>query len=115
MDQILIKNKIFNCYEYKTEDEFEKKIVENSDNIFGDKTIYLDIKKRVGKTILSIPDGYLIDYTFPNTPSLYLIENELSSHSTFRHIAPQILKFAQSYMQFKRELKLILKEYINSN
>lgn len=115
MKQILSKNKIYNYHEYRTEDEFEKKIVEQSDYIFGEESIYLDIKKRVGKSVLSIPDGYLIDFTISNKPVLYLIENELSSHSTFGHIAPQVLRFAQSYMQSKRKLQDILKESINRN
>ena len=115
MEQILLKGNIYNYYEYKTEDEFEKKIVEKSDFIFGEDSIYIDIKKRVGKTVLSIPDGYLIDFTIRNKPILYLIENELSSHSTFSHIAPQVLRFAQSYMQSKRKLQDILKENLTSN
>mgnify|MGYP001161240145 FL=1 len=113
MKQLILNDKILDLHLYKSEEEFEKKIVSESDKIFGSTTIYLDIKKRIGKSILSIPDGYLIDYSFPNSPSLFLIENELSNHDTFRHIAPQLLRFAQSFNQFRFELKNIIKDSIN--
>ena len=106
MKQLILNDKILDLHLYKSEEEFEKKIVSESDKIFGSTTIYLDIKKRIGKSILSIPDGYLIDYSFPNSPSLFLIENELSNHDTFRHIAPQLLRFAQSFNSLDKVFRI---------
>lgn len=61
---IKINNKIYERAQYSEESEFAKDIVGNSDDIFGDKTIYIDIKKKVkGNKIGVIPDGYLIDLT----------------------------------------------------
>ena len=37
----------------------------------------------------------------------------MSNHDTFRHIAPQLLRFAQSFNQFRFELKNIIKDSIN--
>ena len=115
MDKLIVGNDIYEYYKYQYEDNFEKKIVSQSKNIFGENSIYIDIKKRIGKGILSIPDGYLLDFTFPENPALFLIENELSHHDTFRHIAPQMIKFAQSFNEYKYELKQILKKSILSS
>ncbi len=115
MNKILRNNKIYNIYNYKTENEFEKKIVEKADKIFGEYSIYIDIKRRIGNKILSIPDGYLIDYSFPNNPSLFIIENELSSHDPYRHIGSQILKFATSYEESRYKLKDIIKKDLIKN
>ena len=53
------EGKIFELYEYETEDEYEKTIIEHAREIFGLKSLYLDVKKRIGEdNILSIPDGY---------------------------------------------------------
>lgn len=61
MNNLIHNNKIYTPYEYKTEKEFEGEIVNNSRAIFGDNTIYIDVKKKlVNDNIVTIPDGYLI-------------------------------------------------------
>lgn len=71
MDCLCYNDKIFELYEYPSEEEFEKAIIEHSREIFGPKSVYLDLKKRIGEDkILSIPDGYLIDFSFENNPQL---------------------------------------------
>lgn len=97
-------------YNYKEEKEFEKDIVEHSKELFGEKTIYIDIKKRLkGKYQKdSIPDGYLIDCTFENDPKLYFVENELRNHSVRDHIGPQLLQFALNYKYNMLKLKEII-------
>lgn len=111
MDNILYKNKKFSLYEYDDETEFERDVVTNSKEIFGENTIYIDVKKKIGDSIISIPDGYLIDLTFNNAPKLYMIENELVVHDAYRHIGQQLLKFAISYKESGRKIKeFLLKE-----
>ena len=111
MDNILYKNKKFSLYEYDDEAEFEKDVVTNSKEIFGKDTIYIDVKKKIGDSIISIPDGYLVDLTFNNSPKLYMIENELVVHDAYRHIGQQLLKFAISYKESGRKIKdFLLKE-----
>jgi len=114
MDKILRNNKVYSLYNYRTEDEFERKIIEKSNFIFGENSIYIDIKKRIGNKILSIPDGYLIDYSFNNSPTLFIIENELSNHDPYRHIGSQMLRFAISYDESRYELKEILKRSLST-
>jgi len=113
MERIIYGSQIFDLYEYKKESEFEKAIIDNSKSIFGPKSIYIDIKKRIGlENILTIPDGYLLDFSFENDPRLYIIENELVIHDPYRHIGQQLLKFAISYKASGRNIKSFLLEEI---
>ena len=114
--EILTKGKQqYAYYEYNLEEEFEKEIVNNAAAIFGSQTIYIDTKRRIGDSIVSIPDGYLIDLTIPSDPKLYIIENELSSHDPYRHIGAQILKFAISYKESGRKIKKLLLDYVTKS
>lgn len=45
MKKILLNGKEFSEYEYLEEKEFESDIVNNSREIFGEKTFYIDLKK----------------------------------------------------------------------
>ena len=70
------------------ENEFHPMIIEHSKDIFGEDTLYFDIKKKLKSKsgIGSIPDAYLIN---PKTSSWSIIENELSSHSIMVLLPPQ--------------------------
>jgi hypothetical protein len=115
MDKLLFDNKVYNYYEYSSEKEFEQVIVKKSLQIFGKESIYIDIKKRIGDSIITIPDGYLIDFSFQADPRLYIIENELSSHDPYKHIGSQILKFAISYKESGRRIKAFLLDHLVTN
>src|SRR5690242_13123829 len=85
-------------YVHPSEREFERLVVKLADRIFGTSSIYVDIKKRIGRRgVLSIPDGYLLDLADPCEPVLYVVENELVSHDLFKHIGIQLLRFVTSY------------------
>ena len=113
MDRLIYNNNLYTPYEYSNEKEFENLILDHSKEIFGEKSFYIDIKKRIGKeNILTIPDGYLIDFSFENDPRLYIIENELAIHDPYRHIGQQLLKFAISYKASGRKIKKFLLESI---
>ena len=112
METLLLNNRSFTYLDYALEKDFEKVIVENSNAVFGQNTIYIDIKKRIGDSILTIPDGYLIDFTISEDPRLYIIENEISSHDPYKHIGSQLLKFAISYKASGRKIKSFLLEHL---
>lgn len=119
MDRLTFEEKIFNQYEYLSEAEFEKDVINNASNIFGLRSVYVDVKKRIGKGIVSIPDGYLIDFSFPTKPRLYIIEVEISTHDPYKHIGEQLLRFSISYKnsgQFPiRDGRFITEEERNYN
>ena len=77
----------------RSEDEFEQIVKEHAKDIFGEQSIYPDIKHKL-KTksgIGSIPDGYVI--IFGDEPQWHIVEVELSSHPLYEHIVPQVSKF----------------------
>lgn len=115
MEQILFQEKDFIIHEYNLEKEFEETIVNVAEHLFGDQSVYIDIKKRIGESIITIPDGYLIDFSFAKEPRLYIIENELASHDPYKHIGSQLLKFAISYKASGRKIKAFLLDHLMSS
>jgi hypothetical protein len=115
MEKLLQNGKVFTYHEYALEKEFEAIVVQEAKHIFGSKSIYIDIKKRIGDSIITIPDGYLIDFSIQSAPRLYIIENELSSHDPYKHIGSQLLKFAISYKASGRKIKAFLLDYLIVN
>lgn len=116
MDKILINGQIFDYYEYASEAVFERDVMAHSRNIFGPESLNIDVKKKIrNNNIVSIPDGYLIDFSFRFEPRLYIIENELVTHDPYKHIGQQLLKFATSYKASGRNIKdFLLKDILES-
>ena len=85
--------------EFNLEEDLEREIKINSKRLFGPKTIYLNIKKKIETISLgrSIPDGILFDLEDPEDIKFYLVEVELSKHPFYEHIFPQITKFFAFY------------------
>ena len=116
MDRIIYRDRLFIPYDFSDENEFEKLIIQNSNQIFGLNSVYIDVKKRIeSDNIVTIPDGYLIDFSFESDPRLYIIENELARHDPYKHIGQQLLKFAISYKASGRIIKGFLLENILKN
>src|SRR5262249_20740755 len=103
---------LYRPHPYANEASFEADVVKLADQIFGTASIYVDIKKKIGNDILTIPDGYLIDVTAAAVPKLYVVENEIVSHDPFKHIGIQMLKFVTSFDEAQREIRMFLMENI---
>jgi len=75
------------------EKEFHPMIKEHSKEIFGEGSLYFDVKhKLISRSgIGSIPDAYVISLSKPN--EWYVVENELASHPIYDHIVKQLTKF----------------------
>jgi hypothetical protein len=113
MERLIYNGKSFLLHEYSEESEFERHVIEHAHEVFGSRSVYVDIKKRISEdNILTIPDGYLIDFSFASEPRLYIIENELVTHDPYKHIGQQLLKFAISYKASGRTIKAFLLENI---
>jgi len=116
LDRLIQQETIFAQYEYSQESEFEKEIIAHSKAIFCANSLYIDVKKRISNdNIVTIPDGYLIDFSFETDPKLYIIENELVIHDPYKHIGQQLLKFAISYKASGRKIKAFLLEQVLKN
>lgn len=110
--------KRYNLVPFDTEAEFEKGVIEHAVELFGPNTFYLDAKKliaRRGEWKGGIPDGFLIDLSDPTEPHLYFVENELSSHDVYRHVAEQVARFLAIAVTDAIQLRAILANYIRSN
>ena len=117
MDKVILIDGVrYLPYIPQDEKELEDAVVEHSENIFGENTIYLDIKKKLKSEIGkgTIPDGYLLD--IPNK-KLWLVEIELSTHQEFDHIAKQIMNFNSALGNYRTRQRLatIIREYIESD
>src|SRR5215831_4407680 len=116
MSVVLTNNgQIFRPFAYEKEADFEADVVRLADQLFGSGSIYVDVKKRIGSDIVTIPDGYLIDTAEPNAPELFVIENEIVSHDPFKHIGIQMLKFVTSFEEAQRTLRTFLMREIRAD
>jgi predicted transport protein len=99
--------------QYKLEADFERLVVENSKTFFGEKTIFVDTKKKIDNDSFGgvIPDGFLFDFSDKKNTEFYLVEVELEKHSFFGHIFPQITKFFAFFKNPSSQGKLIEKIY----
>ena len=98
-------------YKFSKEEEFEKNIINFHKLLFGPNTIFIDAKKKIDSKSLggTIPDGFFFDLSDKNDPQFYLVEVELSTHSFFNHIFPQITKFFAFYKNHKMQKSLVEK------
>lgn len=110
MDTVIYRQGIrYSEKEYDRESEFENLVVANSKTLFGQSSIYIDVKKKIKNSALGgvIPDGFLFDLSDPENPEFYIVEVELSIHSFFNHIFPQITKFFAFFKNSESQGKLV--------
>ncbi len=114
MNTVLYKNGIrFSERQYSKESEIEKLVVDNANTLFGQGSIYINAKKKIDNKALGgvIPDGFLFNLTDTDNPEFYIVEVELSKHSFFNHIFPQVTKFFAFFKNSNNQGKLIEKLY----
>lgn len=110
------RKKNYNLVRLDSESKFEEIVLELSDQIFGSSSIYVPIKKRVGRdNLVTIPDGYVIDTADPYKPKMYVVENEIVNHDPFKHIGIQMLKFVTSFDEIQLNVRNFIMEHITSN
>lgn len=105
------------CYdgiEFESESELEAAIAAVAKDLFGPGRIYLDVKKKIGKTKQNIPDAYLLDLS-SQVPRLYVVETELSGHHPTKHIAVQLLEFSLAFDEDKNGVRNILVDALNGD
>ena len=116
---LYVNGKRFTESPFQNEEEFERLVVENAEILFGEKSLYIDLKSKVEGRALgaAIPDGLLIDFRDPENPEFYLVEIELARHDFCKHIFPQITKFFAFFKNPKSRAELVEKTFtvINSD
>ena len=110
------RQKTYNLVRLTSEQKFEEIVQNLSNQIFGSSSIYIPIKKHVGRdNLVTIPDGYVIDMADPRSPKMYVVENEIVSHDPFKHIGIQMLKFVTSFDEIQLKVRNFIMEYITSH
>jgi len=99
------------------EKEFHPMVRNCSKEIFGEDSVYFDIKHKLSSKsgIAAIPDAYVITLSKPY--EWYIVENELASHPVYSHIVPQISKFVDSIeeLETQRDIRDILDKEVNED
>ncbi|MCR9297057.1 MAG: hypothetical protein NXI32_30515 [bacterium] len=87
---LIVEGRKFVLKPFDSEEELERVVVENAEYLFGPASIYFPkslIATRDGTG--TIPDGYVLDLA---RRVWYVVEAEISKHSVWSHIAPQVAK-----------------------
>lgn len=87
---LIVEGRKFVLAPFDSEEELERVVVENAEYLFGPSSIYFSkslIATRDGAG--TIPDGYVLDLS---RRVWYIVEAEISRHSVWSHIAPQVAK-----------------------
>jgi hypothetical protein len=109
MARIILKNSEYSLYDFDNEADFEKAVIENQKYLFGKDSIYVDVKRRIGKdNHRSIPDAFIIDFYDPKKPQLYIVENEIASHDVYAHISEQVVRFGTSTVTSANQIRNML-------
>jgi len=114
---LLIDGARYKLWTPQNEAVLEDIVKEHAKDIFGEDSIYFDIKQKIKSSagIGSIPDGYVI--TLGDTPRWYIVEVELTSHDPYRHILTQITNFINGVrnVSSQREIVAAIYERINED
>jgi hypothetical protein len=87
---LIVEGRKFVHKPFDSEQELEQVVVDNAEYLFGPAAIYFPkslIATRDGAG--TIPDGYVLDL---ERRIWYIVEAEISRHSVWSHIAPQVAK-----------------------
>lgn len=118
MTLIILGDKKYHLCQFDLEEDFEREIVNHAEEIFGKDSLLIDVKKKLKSrksSIVSIPDGYVINVSTPDKPRLFILENELAEHDPFSHIGVQLMRFGTSYGSGSREVKQFLVKEIRKD
>lgn len=92
-------------YEYTSEEELTKMIIEHYKEIFGADSIYFDPQTMKTQTgIEARNDGIILAI---DQNRWYILEVELSKHPLHEHIIPQITKFSIAYEEAGTRRKIV--------
>lgn len=114
MARIILNNNEYSLFDFDNEVDFEKAVIENQKYLFGKDSVYVDVKKKIGKdNHKGIPDAFLIEFYDPKKPQLYIVENEIASHDVYAHISEQIVRFGTSTVTSANQIRNLLIKAIN--
>ncbi len=91
----------------RAEEEFEQVVKRHAPDIFGEQSIYLDMKQKLKSELgtSSIPDGFVV--FFGDTPHWRIVEVELSWHPLHDHMVSQVGRFISGVDNMTTQRKII--------
>ena len=94
---------------HQNEKDFEEDVVASSKLLFGKSTVYINAKKKIDSKSLggAVPDAFFFDFGDPSDPQFYVVEVELSEHSFYNHIFPQVTKFFAFFKNTRLQKSLV--------
>ncbi len=118
LPKLLASGEILHVVPYKDERALEDVVVRHAKDIFGERTLYFNLKSKIRSKsdIAGIPDGYLMDFSDPNSTRFFLVENELERHEVFDHIVAQVMRFSEAFdYGSKRKIRDLLYDEIKAD
>jgi hypothetical protein len=106
MNVLLIDGIKYKPWKPKEEKQLEESVREHYSQIFGENSLYFDIKPelRSKSGIGSKPDGIVIIF---DKPAFYVVENERAEHGVHDHIVTQISKFNSAFKKPETRQKIV--------
>jgi len=106
MPILLVNDAKYNLRKPKDEAQLEEMVKEHSRQIFGQDSLYFDIKPelRSKANIGSKPDGFVIVF---DEPVFYIVEDEIAEHGVHDHIVTQISKFNTAFKKTETRNKIV--------
>lgn len=103
--------------EFKNEDEVIDLFLKNYKKMISEECFLLIAEKQFKSKNFknfkhSISDGFLLTWTNPTTPSLYITEFELISHPINTHILPQLGDFISFIQSADKEELNLVRDYL---
>jgi len=97
----------YELYAPKDEAELESMVKKHSKEIFGEDSIYFDLRQKITlkSGITTIPDGYVIKLSEPYEWAI--VEIELSTHQVYDHIVTQLSKFISGIKEYSNQKEII--------
>lgn len=91
----------------QAEEEFEQIVKEHAQDIFGEQSLYLDMKQKLKSDLgtSSVPDGFVI--FFGDSRHWRIVEVELSWHQLHDHIVSQVGRFISGIENLNTQIKIV--------
>jgi hypothetical protein len=110
---IIANGKRYTPVSFGSEKLFEEDIVSAAKILFGPNTLFINAKRKIESKSLggTVPDGFFFDFSDPEDPQFYIVELEVTQHSFFNHVFPQVTKFFAFFKNNRLQKSLVDKLY----
>lgn len=116
MEILVTETGEFEYYNYSKESELESFVIKTANELFGPDAAFIELKKSLGRgKKISYPDGYVIDLSDVENPTLFIVEAELSKHDVYEHMYVQISKHLNFFDKNKKKIKNDLENAIEDD